>query len=183
MIEVDGFRLNGGGDDFNNTTKRDTPFPNSSSTPLDSIQEICDDPSDPNYWKENIATQEEKGIKVPINQPEIPLTEFAERLIALEQENVALRKELGQLKEVTSVMLSFVGRSIPLLTQYYDRDHRVVSEEGAEKLLHGLWEWAEGNGIEFFPFDLSADYGLKIRKDEEDKHEQTDERVNQNQSV
>lgn len=180
---IDGFHPHGGGCDFNNTTKRDTPFPNSSSTPLVSIQEICDDPIDPNYWKENIATQEENGIKVPINQPGIPLTEIAERLIALEQENVALRKELGQLKEVASVMSSFVGRSIPLLCQYYDRDHRVVSEESAEKLFHGLEEWAEGNGIEFFQFDLSVDDGLKIRKDEEDKHEQTDERTDPSQSV
>lgn len=126
--------------------------------------------------KENISTQEENGIKVPINQPGIPLTEFAERLIALEQENVTLREELGQLKEVISVTLSLVGRMLPLLCQYYDRDHRVVSEEGAEKLLHGLQGWAEGNGIEFFPFDLSINGGLKIMKDEEDKHEQTDEK-------
>lgn len=126
--------------------------------------------------KENIATQEENGIKVPINQPGIPLTEFAERLIALEQENVTLREELGQLKEVISVTLSLVGRMLPLLCQYYDRDHRVVSDEGAEKLLHVLQEWAEGNGIEFFPFDLSINGGLKIMKDEEDKHEQTDEK-------
>lgn len=98
MIEVDGFRLNDGGCDFNNTTKRDSPFPNSSSTPLVSIQEICDDPNDPNYWKKNITTQEDRGIKVPISQPGIPLMEFAERLIALKQENAVLLEELEQLK-------------------------------------------------------------------------------------
>lgn len=91
---------------MNDTTKRDTPFPNSSSTPVSS-QKIYDDdgPNDPNYWKENITTQEESGIKVPITQQNSLLTEFAERLIALEQENVVLREELEQLKEIVRLKI------------------------------------------------------------------------------
>ena len=113
MIEMNGFRLNGDGYDFNNTTKRDIPFPNSSSTPV-SIQKICDDPNDPNYWKENITTQKDSSIKVPINQPGIPLTEFAERLIALEQENVVLREELEQLDAEVSKLKILVQLAIGL---------------------------------------------------------------------
>jgi len=165
MIEVDGFRLNGGGCDFNNTTKRDTPFPDSSSTPV-SIRKICDDPNDPNYWKENITTQKDTGIRVPINQPGIPLTEFAERLIALEQENVVLREELEQLKEVVSITLSLAGHTFPLLSQYYG--HRVLTNEAAKKVRDGLWDWAKDHGIEFIPFELSPNGGLKILKNEEE---------------
>lgn len=86
---------------MNDTTKRDIPFPNSSSTPVSS-QKIYDDPK---YWKEDIATQEECDIKVPITQQNSLLTEFAERLIALEQENVVLREELEQLKEVVRLKI------------------------------------------------------------------------------
>ena len=171
MIEVDGFRLSGGGCDFNNTTKRDIPFPNSSSTAV-SIKKVCDDPNDPNYWKENITTNEDRGIKVPISQPGIPLTEFAERLIALEQENVVLREELEQLKEVNSIIFSLVGLPIPLLSQYYG--HRVLTKESAEKMFHGLWELAKDHGLEFIPFELSPDGGLKILKDEEDDNHDTE---------
>lgn len=165
VIEVDGFRLSGGSCDFNNTSKRDTPFPNTSSTP-------CDDPNDPNYWKENITTQKDTNIIVPISQPGIPLTEFAERLIALEQENVVLREELEQLKEVVSITLSLTGQSIPVLYQYYG--HRVLTKEAAKKLLHGLWKWAKDHGIEEIPFDLSPDDGLKILKNEEDNNHDTE---------
>lgn len=172
MIEVDGFRLSGGCD-FNNTTKRDVPFPDSSSTPVSiTLGSICDDPNDPNYWKENITTQEERGIKVPITQPGIPLTEFAERLIALEQENVVLREELEQLKEVNSIMFSLVGLPIPLLSQYYG--HRDLTKEAAEKMFHELWDWAKDHGLEFIPFELSPDGGLKIIKDEEDNNHDTE---------
>lgn len=97
----------------NITTKRDTPFPNSSSTPV-SIQKICDDPNDPNYWKENITTQKDTDIKVPINQPGIPLTEFAERLIDLEQENVVLREELEQLEDEVAKLKILVQLAIGL---------------------------------------------------------------------
>lgn len=172
MIEVDGFRLSGGCD-FNNTTKRDTPFPDSSSTPVSvSIKKVCDDPNDPNYWKENITTQDARGIKVPITQPGIPLTEFAERLIALEQENVVLREELEQLKEVGSITLSLTEQSIPLLYQYYG--HRVPTDEAAKKVRDGLWDWAKDHGLEFIPFELSPDGGLKIIKDEEDNNHDTE---------
>lgn len=141
---------------MNITTKRDTPFPNSSSTPCD----------DPNYLKENIITQEESGIKVPINQPGTPLTEFAERLIALEQENVALREELEQLKEVVSITLSLAGHTFPLLSQYYGR--RVLTDEAEKRVRDRLWDWAKDHGLEFIPFELSPDGGLKIIKDKED---------------
>lgn len=172
MIEVDGFRF-GGSSDFNNTTKRDIPFPDSSSTPVSiTPASICDDPNDPNYWKENITTQKDSGLKVPINQPGIPLTEFAERLIALEQENIALREELEQLKEVIGVTFSLAGQSIPLLSQYYG--HRVLTKEAAEKMFQGLWEWAEDHGIEFIPFELSPDGGLKILKNEEGHNHDTE---------
>ena len=93
---------------MNDTTKRDSPFPNSSSTPLVLIQEICDDPNDPNYWKKNITTQEDRGIKIPISQPGISLTEFAERLIALEQENVVLREGIEQLEAEVAKLKSLV---------------------------------------------------------------------------
>lgn len=171
MIEVDGFRLSGGGSDFNNTTKRDTPFPNSSSTPV-SIKKICDDPNDPNYWRENITTQKESGINVPIAQPGIQWKEFAERLIALEQENIALREELEQLKEVISITWSLVAQSIPLLSQYHG--HRVLTEEATEKIWYGLWDWAKNHGIEFIPFEVSPDSGLKILKNEEDDNHDTE---------
>lgn len=172
MIEVDGFRF-GGSCDFNNTTKRDTPFPDSSSTPVSITPgSICDDPNDPNYWKENITTQKDNSIKVPISQPGLPLTEFAERLMALEQENVALREELEQLKEVISITLTLGCESIPLLTQYYG--HRVPTEEATKKIRHGLWEWAEDHGIEAIPFELSPDGGLKILKNEEDNNHDTE---------
>jgi hypothetical protein len=171
MIEVDGFRLSGGGCDFNNTTKRDIPFPNSSSTAV-SIKKVCDDPNDPNYWKENITTNEDRGIKVPISQPGIPLTEFAERLIALEQENVVLREELEQLKEVVSITLSLTGHTFPLLSQYYG--HRVPTDEAAKKVRDGLWDWAKDHGVEFIPFELSPNDGLKILKNEEDDNHDTE---------
>jgi len=168
MIEVDGFRLSGGSSDFNNTTKRDIPFPDSSSTPVS----ICDDPNDPNYWKENITTNEDRGIKVPINQPGIPLTEFAERLIALEQENVVLREELEQLKEVVSVTLSLAGHTFPLLSQYYG--HHVLTNEAEKKVRDGLWDWAKDHGLEFIPFELSPNGGLKILKNEEGHNHDTE---------
>ena len=171
MIEVDGFRF-GGSSDFNNTTKRDIPFPDSSSTPVSiTPSSICDDPNNPNYWKENITTQKDTGINVPINQPRVPLTEFAERLIALEQENVALREELEQLKEVISVTFSLAGQSIPLLSQYYG--HHVLTAEAAKKMRHGLWEWAKDHGIEAIAFDITTD-GLKILKNEEDSNHDTE---------
>lgn len=172
MIEVDGFRF-GGSSDFNNTTKRDIPFSDSSTTPVSITSgSICNDPNDPNYWKENITTQKDSGIKVPINQPGIPLTEFAERLIALEQENVVLREELEQLKEVISITLSLTGQSIPLLSQYHG--HRVLNKEAAEKMYHGLWEWAKDHGIECIPFEISPDGGLKILKNEEGNNHDTE---------
>lgn len=173
MIEVDGFRLSGGGSDYNNTTKRDIPFPDSSSTPVSITPvSICDDPNDPNYWKENITTQKDNSINVPIAQPGIQWKEFAERLIALEQENITLREELEQLKKVISIMSSLVGQSIPLLSQYHG--HRVLTKEAAEKLYHGLWDWVEGHGIECIPFELSPDGGLKILKNKEEHKNDTE---------
>ena len=169
MIEFDGCRLSGGGCDFNNTTKRDTPFPNSSSTPLVSIQKICDDPNDPNYWKENITTQEKSGIKVPINQPGIPLTEFAERLISLEQENVALREELEQLKEVVSLTLALTNQSLPVLTQYHGGG-MVPSDKVLKKWYQSIWEWAHNHGVDDFPFKLTPE-GLDILPKEEHKND------------
>ena len=134
MIEVDGFR--GGGCDFNNTTKRDTPFPNSSSTPV-SIHKICDDPNDPNYWKENITTQKASGIKVPINQPGIPLTEFAERLIALEKEN-------EDLKIVISLMWA-------IATRYQDKLAASDAWDIIKKFIHD-------KGVPNVQFDLKIDH-------------------------
>lgn len=165
MIEVDGFRLSGGGCDFNNTTKRDTPFPNSSSTPLVTINEICDDPSDPDYWKKNITTQEDRSIKVPISQPGMPLTEFAERLIALEQENVVLREELEQLKEVVSLILSLTNQSLPVLSQYHGGG-MVPSDKVLKNWYQSIWEWAHNHGVDDFPFKLTPE-GLDILPKEE----------------
>ena len=164
MIEIDGFRLSGGGCDFNNTTKRDTPFPNSSSTPV-TIKKICDDPNDPNYWKENITTNEARGIKVPISQPGIPLTEFAERLIALEQENVVLREEIEQLKEVVSLTLSLTNQSLPVLSQYHGGG-MVPSDKVLKKWYQSIWEWARNHGVDDFPFKLTPE-GLDILPKEE----------------
>ncbi len=163
MIEVDGFRLSGGCD-FNNTTKRDTPFPNSSSTPV-SIKKICDDPNDPNYWKENITAQKDSCIKVPISQPGIPLTEFAERLIALEQENVVLREELEQLKEVVSLTLALTNQSLPVLSQYHGGG-MVPSDKVLKKWYQSIWEWAHNHGVDDFPFKLTPE-GLDILPKEE----------------
>ena len=168
MIEVDGFRLSGGGCDFNNTTKRDIPFPNSSSTAV-SIKKVCDDPNDPNYWKENITTNEDRGIKVPISQPGIPLTEFAERLIALEQENVALREELEQLKEVVSLTLALTNQSLPVLSQYHGGG-MVPSDKVLKKWYQSIWEWARNHGVDDFPFKLTPE-GLDILPKEEHKND------------
>lgn len=168
MIEIDGFRLSGGGCDFNNTTKRDTPFPDSSSTPV-TIKKICDDPNDPNYWKENITTNEAHGIKVPISQPGIPLTEFAERLIALEQENVVLREELEQLKEVVSLTLALTNQSLPVLSQYHGGG-MVLSDKVLKKWYQSIWEWARNHGVDDFPFKLTPE-GLDILPKEEHKND------------
>lgn len=168
MIEVDGFRLSGGGCDFNNTTKRDTPFPNSSSTPV-TIKKICDDPNDPNYWKENITTNEYHGIKVPISQPGMPLTEFAERLITLEQENVVLREELEQLKEVVSLTLALTNQSLPVLSQYHGGG-MVPSDKVLKKWYQSIWEWAHNHGVDDFPFKLTPE-GLDILPKEEHKND------------
>lgn len=160
MIEVDGFRF-GGSSDFNNTTKRDIPFPDSSSTPVSITPvSICDDPNDPNYWKENITTQKDAGINVPINQPGIPLTEFAERLIALEQENVALREELEQLKEVVSLTLALTNQSLPVISQYHGGG-MVPSDKVLKKWYQSIWEWARNRGVDAFPFKLTPE-GLDI---------------------
>ena len=168
MIEVDGFRLSGGGCDFNNTTKRDTPFPNSSSTPV-TIKKICDDPNDPNYWKENITTNEAHGIKVPISQPGMPLTEFVERLIALEQENVVLREELEQLKKVVSLTLALTNQSLPVLSQYHGGG-MVPSDKVLKKWYQSIWEWARNHGVDDFPFKLTPE-GLDILPKEEHKND------------
>lgn len=165
MIEVDGFRLSGGGSDFNNTTKRDIPFPDSSSTPVS----ICNDPNDPNYWKENITTQKDNGVKVPIGQPGIPLTEFAERLIALEQENVVLREELEQLKEVVSLTLALTNQSLPVISQYHG-GNRVPSNKVLKKWYQSIWEWAHNHGVDDFPFKLTPE-GLDILPKEEHKND------------
>lgn len=90
-------------------TNRDYPFPDSSSTPVVSFSnEPCTDPNDPEYWKKNIVTHEDNSIKVPIAQPGIPITEFAERLIALEQENVVLREGIEQLEAEVAILNSLV---------------------------------------------------------------------------
>lgn len=157
MIEVDGFRLNGCGCDFNNTTKRDTPFPDSSSTPV-TIKKVCDDP---NYW--------DTGIKVPISQPGIPLTEFAERLIALEQENVVLREEIEQLKEVVSLTLALTNQSLPVLSQYHGSG-MVPSEKVLKKWYQSIWEWARNHGVDDFPFKLTPE-GLDILPKEDHNHD------------
>ena len=167
MIEVDGFRF-GGSSDFNNTTKRDTPFPDSSSTPV-TIKQICDDPNDPNYWKENITTNDEKCIKVPISQPGMPLMEFAERLIALEQENVVLREELEQLKEVVSLTLTLTNQSLPVLTQYHGGG-MVPSDKVLKKWYQSIWEWARNHGVDDFPFKLTPE-GLDILPKEDNNHD------------
>jgi len=168
MIEIDGFRLSGGGCDFNNTTKRDTPFPDSSSTPV-TIKKICDDPNDPNYWKENITTNEARCIKVPISQPGIQLTEFAERLIALEQENVVLREELEQLKEVVSLTLALTNQSLPVLSQYHGGG-MVPSDKVLKKWYQSIWEWARNHGVDDFPFKLTPE-GLDILPKEGNDHD------------
>lgn len=169
MIEVDGFRF-GGSSDFNNTTKRDIPFPDSSSTPVSITPgSICDDPNNPNYWKENITTQKDAGIKVPISQPGMPLTEFAERLIALEQENVVLREELEQLKEVVSLTLALTNQSLPVLSQYHGGG-MVPSGKVLKKWCQSIWEWARNHGVDDFPFKLTPE-GLDILPKEEHKND------------
>ena len=168
MIEMEGFRLNGGGCDFNNTTKRDTPFPDSSSTPV-SIQKICDDPNDPNYWKENITTQKDNRVIVPISQPGVPLTEFAERLIALEKENVVLREEIEQLKEVVSLTLALTNQSLPVLSQYHGGG-MVPSDKVLKKWYQSIWAWAHNHGVDDFPFKLTPE-GLYILPKEDNNHD------------
>lgn len=169
MIEVDGFRF-GGSSDFNNTTKRDIPFPDSSSTPVSITPgSICDDPNNPNYWKENITTQKDAGIKVPISQPGMPLTEFAERLIALEQENVVLREELEQLKEVVSLTLALTNQSLPVLAQYHGGG-MVPSDKVLKKWYQSIWRWARNHGVDDFPFKLTPE-GLDILPKEEHKND------------
>lgn len=169
IAEDNGFRLSGGGCDFNNTTKRDIPFPDSSSTPVVTINEICDDPSDPDYWKKNITTNEDRGIKVPISQPGMSLTEFAERLITLEQENVVLREELEQLKEVVSLTLSLTNQSLPVLSQYHGGG-MVPSDKVLKKWYQSIWEWAHNHGVDDFPFKLTPE-GLDILPKEEHKND------------
>ena len=162
--ETSGFRLNGGAGDY---TKRDYPFPESSSTPFDTIDlsELLGDPTDPDYLKKNIVAHEDNSIKVPINQPGIPINEFAERLIALEQENVVLREELEQLKKVVSITLSFAEHTFPLLSQYYG--HRIPTDEAAKKVRDGLWDWAKDHGVEFIPFEITCDGVIVIRDGKE----------------
>lgn len=155
---------------MNDTTKRDTPFPNSSSTPVSvSIKKICDDPNDPNYWKENITTQKDNRVIVPISQPGIPLTEFAERLIALEKENVVLREELEQLKEVVSLTLALTNQSLPVLSQYHGGG-MVPSDKVLKKWYQSIWEWAHNHGVDDFPFKLTPE-GLDILPKEDNNHD------------
>ena len=183
MIQTEGFILSGGGSDYppkstarkdsfpdSSSTSRKNPFPDSSSTPVVSIGEICDDPSDPDYWKKNITTQKDNSLHVPISQPGIPVTEFAERLIALEQENVVLREELNKLKEVVSVILMLTCEGIPVLTQYYG--HRVPTDELKRKWVRSICEWAKEHGVDPVEFSITPD-GFEITPKEEAKDDDT----------
>lgn len=147
-------------------TNRDYPFPDSSSTPVVSLSnEPCTDPNDPEYWKKNIVTNEDNSIKVPITQPGIHITEFAERLIALEQENVVLREEINQLRELISFVLSISGRTLPVLSQYYGNQN--PSTELANKWMDSVWDWAKNHGVDKMAFAVNPD-GLEIISEEGD---------------
>jgi hypothetical protein len=143
---------------MNDTTKRDTPFPNSSSTPV-SIKKLCDDPNDPNYWKENITTNEDRGIKVPISQPGIPLTEFAERLIALEQENVVLREGIEQLEAEVAKLKILVQLAIGL-----GGSAMFVLHNDSER-WNGLCKYMAHMGLDSdTAFEINGD-GVIVRRD------------------
>lgn len=156
---------------MNDSTKRDEPFPDSSSTPIGSISmsDICRDPNDPNYWKKNIVTQENRSVEAPINKPGIPINEFAERLIALEQENVVLREELERLKEVVSLTLALTNQSLPILSQYHGGG-MVPSDKVLKKWYRSIWEWARNHGVDEFPFKVTPE-GLDILPKEEHKND------------
>lgn len=157
---------------MNDSTKRDEPFPDSSSTPVGSINtpDICRDPNDPNYWKKNLAVSKMKNNpKDRLDRPSISAVEFAERLIALEQENVVLREELEQLKEVVSLTLALTNQSLPVLSQYHGGG-MVPSDKVLKKWYQSIWEWARNHGVDDFPFKLTPE-GLDILPKGEHKND------------
>ena len=119
------------------STNRDYPFPDSSSTAL---------PNNPNPWGD-------------VNRPGIPINEFAERLVALEQENVVLREELDQLRDVIRVLMAFTSQGFPILAQYYG--HTTPTDETEKLWIKNIWEWAKGKGVEPIDCHLSRD-GFEI---------------------
>lgn len=186
MIQTEGFILDGGGCDTfppkssarhtpfpdSSSTSRKNPFPDSSSTPVVTINEICDDPSDPNYWKENLTTQKDSSLRTPINHPGIPINEFAERLIALEQENVALRHEIEDLKEVVAVALCFGIQSLSSITFANIRKFPAPS---LMKLWAGhIHKWAQEHGVDPVGFNLSND-GFEVQRVQDAKDEEVSE--------
>ena len=155
MIQTEGFILDGGGCDFpSKSTARKDPFPDSSSTPLVSIDmtEILN-PDDPDYWKKNLATQKDNSLRAPINQPGIPINEFAERLIALEQENVALRHEIEDLKEVVAVALCLGVQGLPGIC--FSKNRKFPSDSLMKIWSGHIRKWAQEHGVNPISFTLS----------------------------
>lgn len=143
---------------MSDSTKRDEPFPDSSETPLASI---------------SLDTIADKGrkLEVPITEP-IPFYEFVERLIALEQENIALRHELEDLKEVVEVALCLGIQSLPSITFAKIRKFPAPS---LMKIWSGhIRKWAQEHGIDPAGFNLSND-GFEVLRAQDAKDKEVSE--------
>lgn len=157
---------------MNDSTKRDEPFPDSSETPIVSISSgTMNDPNDPDFLKKNIATRKDRKLEIPITEP-IPFYEFAERLIALEQENVALRHEIEDLKEVVAVSLCLGIQSLSSITFAKIRKFPAPS-------LMKLWaghirKWSQEHGVDPVGFNLSND-GFEVLRAQDTKNEEVSE--------
>ena len=143
---------------MSDSTKRDEPFPDSSKTPLASI---------------SLDTIADKGrkLEVPITEP-IPFYEFVERLIALEQENVTLRHELEDLKEVVAVSLCLGVQSLSSITFANTRKFPAPS---LMKIWSGhIRKWAQEHGIDPVGFNLSND-GFEVVRTQNAKDKEVSE--------
>lgn len=136
--EKGGFRLNGGAGDY---TKRDIPFPDSSSTgePIDINKQFA---------------KLDKMIKVPSGKS-VPLDNLLDRVEKLEEENAKLRKELDDLKIIATMNLNTTIRAIPIITQYYR--HEVVPPETQNSWRKGILSWAKTMGL---PVPMKFEIGV-----------------------
>lgn len=123
------------------STKRDIPFPDDSST---------GEPIDINKQFAKI----DKMIKAPTGKS-VPIENLLDRLEHLEEENAKLRKELDDLKIIATMNLNTTIRAIPIFTQYYR--HEVVPPKTQDSWRKGILTWAKTMGL---PVPMKFEIGV-----------------------